>query len=74
MTKELFTPTVRCIGIFNAMSNKEKQAVKLVVDTIGYYGCIQFLQSIAGGDKTEKLARDMADIGLNLETFQNSGS
>jgi len=66
MTKELFTPTVRHTSIFNSMSDKEKNAAATCVQYLGYYGCIQFLMSITGGNKTEKMAKYIADIGLYM--------
>ena len=59
-----FEPTARHNTMLRIMNDETKKAIKLLVDTLGYYQTIQVLTNDCGKSNTE--AKILADIGCYM--------
>ena len=59
-----FEPTARHNTLLNVMDDETKSALKLMVETLGYYQTIQVLTNELGKGSNE--ARILADIGCYM--------
>lgn len=62
--ENIFEPTVRHSTLLRYMDDQTKSALKLMVDTLGYYHTIQVLINECGKSKTQ--AGVLADIGCYM--------
>lgn len=61
-----FNPSVKHLQVLNAMSEIGKRNAKACVDTLGYYGAINFMIEQSNGKVDEEMAVIIADIALHL--------
>lgn len=64
MEKMTFEPTVRHNTLLRYMTDETKTALKLMINTLGYYNTISVLISECG--KSNNQARTLADIGCYM--------
>lgn len=64
MENMTFEPTVRHYTLLRYMTDETKTALKLMINTIGYYGTISVLISECGNSNNQ--ARTLADIGCYM--------
>ena len=62
--KVTFEPTVRHNTLLRYMDNQTKSALKLMINTLGYYSTISVLTSECGKDDNQ--AQILADIGCYM--------
>lgn len=69
---EEFKPTPNHQEMYEIMKTNRQRIleIKEIVDDLGYYNAIQFLQFITNGAVDEEVATLMIDIATNLETFE----
>jgi hypothetical protein len=64
MEKMTFEPTVRHYTLLRYMDDQTKAALKLMINTLGYYSTISVLISECGNSNNQ--ARTLADIGCYM--------
>ena len=64
MEDMIFEPTVRHYTLLRYMDDQTKAALKLMINTLGYYSTISVLISECG--KSNNQARTLADIGCYM--------
>lgn len=68
-----FKPTLNHIEIYDIMKNNRQRIleIKKIVDDLGYYDTIQFIQFMTNGAVDEELAILMTDVAMNLDIFEH---